>query len=284
MIAVLLSLTSAVAYGVSDFVGGAASRHVQALRVVLVSYPVSAVVIGLAALLVGGEPSVASLAWGTASGAVMAVAMWWFYMALAEGPMSVVSPVTAVVVAALPVGVGLVAGERPTGVVWLGILVALVAIVLVTREVPVPHEDATPRRSFTPRVAWLTLGAGTFFALSFVFTHRIEAGTGLWPLLLARTVASALVAVTALAMRQARAPEGRVLRLAVLVGLLDVVANVTMLYAFQAGLLSVVSVIIALYPAVTVGFAVVVLGERIARHQIVGLALSLAAVGAVAAG
>ena len=75
MTSLLLALTSAVAYGVSDFLGGVASRGVAALRVILVSYPVSAVVIAAIAPFAGGSPSSASLLWGAASGAVMAVAM-----------------------------------------------------------------------------------------------------------------------------------------------------------------------------------------------------------------
>lgn len=282
MIAILLALTSAFAYGVSDFAGGVASRRVQALRVVLISYPVSALVIGVAAPFVGGNPTPASLGWGVASGVVMALAMWWFYVALAEGPMSVVSPLTAIIVAGLPVVVGIAIGERPAVLAYVGIALALVAIVLVTKEGPTESGGAAARR-FTPRVAWFTVGAGTFFALSFVFTHQIESGTGLWPLLVARGVASLVVVATALAVRQASPPPGATLRLAVMIGLLDVVANVTMLYAFQSGLLSVVSVVIALYPAVTVGFAVVFLKERIVHLQVAGLVLSLVAVAAVAA-
>lgn len=282
MTAILLALTSAIAYGVSDFCGGVASRRVQALRVVLVSYPVSALVIGFAALFVGGAATPASLVWGAASGVVMALAMWWFYLALAEGPMSIVSPLTAVIVAGLPVLVGIALGERPRGLAYVGIALALGAIVLVTKEAS--STDGVPLvRAFTPRVAWFTLGAGSCFALSFVFTNQIESGTGLWPLLVARGIASVVVVGAALVVRQAAVPPGSTARLAVAIGLLDVVANVTMLYAFQNGLLSVVSVLIALYPAVTVGFAVVVLKERIIHFQVAGLALSLLAVAAVAA-
>ncbi len=280
MFAILLGLTSAVAYGVSDFVGGVASRRVQALRVVLISYPVSALVIGVLAPFVGGTATRSSLVWGAASGVVMALAMWWFYIALSEGPMSVVSPVTAVIVAGLPVVVGIALGERPAGLAYAGIAIAIVAILLVSKD---SSSGQTRDRAFTPRVAWFTFGAGTCFALSFVFTHQISAGTGLWPLLVARGIASLVVVAVALVVRQAVPPSGSTLRLAVLVGLLDVIANVTMLYAFHDGLLSVVSVVIALYPAVTVAFAVVFLKERIVRLQIAGLFLSLVAIVAVAA-
>ncbi|QHC66650.1 EamA family transporter [Rathayibacter sp. VKM Ac-2759] len=278
MAALLLALLSAVAYGVSDFLGGLASRRVAALRVVLVSYPVSAFVIAALAPFAGGRLDTASLLWGAASGAVMAVAMWCFYLALAEGPMSIVSPVTAVMVAGVPVVVGVALGERPSPVSLVGILLAVAAIVLVSREAAASGQG----RRFTPRVARLTLGAGTCFALSFVFTDRIDGGSGLWALVAARVVASCLVAVAATRTTRTAPLRGRLLVLAVGVGLLDVVANIGMLYAFRDGMLSLVSVLIALYPAVTVGLAVAVLRERLGPGQWLGMALATGAVVTIA--
>ncbi|WP_146077467.1 hypothetical protein [Rathayibacter rathayi] len=73
--------------------------------------------------------------------------------------------------------------------------------------------------------------AGTCFALSFIFTHQIDASAGIWLLFAARVVASAIVALAALLTRQASPLRGRTLLLAVGIGLLDVIANVTMVWA-----------------------------------------------------
>jgi len=286
MIGVVLSLVSAAAYGMSDFLGGIASRRVAALRVVLLSYPISAVIITVAAAFVVSEFSWRSMLFGAASGLVMSLAMWWFYIALAEGPMSVVSPLTAVIVAGIPVIVGALIGERPSLISYAGIALAVVAVILVSRE-PQGVADHTvsganaPR--FTRRVAWFTVGSGVCFALSFVFTHQIEAGTGLWPLVVARTVASVIVIAVATGTRQLGRPPRFILGLAVLVAMLDVIATITLLYALQGGLLSLVSVLVSLYPAVTVLLAVLVLKERVGRWQIAGMGLALAAVAAIAA-
>lgn len=208
----------------------------------------------------------------------MAIAIWWFYLALAEGPMSVVSPLTAVLVAGVPVAVGLALGERPSIASGAGVLLAIVAIVLVSRE-SAPAQDG---RRFTRRVALLTLGAGTCFALSFVFTDRIDGDSGLWPLVAARATASVLVLTGAVLVRPSGSLSGRVLLLVIGIGLLDVVANMAMLAAFRGGMLSIVSVLIALYPAVTVALAVVVLRERIGLGQIAGFVLAGGAVTVIA--
>lgn len=276
MFAITLALASALSYGVSDFVGGLVSRRVKALRVVMVSYPTSVVIIAIAAPFIGGRPTGASLLWGMASGLVMAFAIWWFYLALAEGPISIVSPVTAIIVAGFPVIVGLLMGERLSIASYIGVALAMLAVLLVSREGK--SIEGPPARSFTPRVAWLTVGSGTFFALSFIFTHQIAVGTGLWPLLVARGAGSIVIVGFALATRQAAALPVRLILVAVGIGVLDVIANVTMLYAFQAGMLSLVSVVISLYPAVTVGLAVTLVKEKIIKTQAAGMALAIAAV------
>ncbi|MBB0991466.1 EamA family transporter, partial [Dietzia sp. SLG510A3-30A2] len=113
MMPVALASTSAVAYGISDYLGGVASRRARVLRVVSVSYPLSIALVGVAALVAGGSPTGVGLGWGLASGLASGVAVWSFYLGLSRGPMSVISPITAVLAAAVPLAFGLAAGERP---------------------------------------------------------------------------------------------------------------------------------------------------------------------------
>ena len=273
---VLLALIAAAGYGVSDFVGGVAARRVAALRVVLVSYPLSVLLVAVVAPFVGGRVELGSLLWGATAGATAGLAVWWFYLALAAGPMSVVSPLTAVLVAGLPLLFATARGERPGSWALVGAGLALVAVVLVSREGP----SAVP---FTRRVALLTVGSGTAFAAYFVLLHQVQSGTGLWPLLASRAAAAAVVLAAAVVAGQLRLPGGVPLRLALLAGVLDVVANTAFLFAVQGGLLSLVSVITALYPAATVLLAAVVLGERTARVQQVGMVLAAASVALIAA-
>jgi len=99
MMPIGLATTSALAYGLSDYLGGLASRRSRALRVICVAYPISIVLVGIVAVVAGGHVSVVGLAWGLASGIAGGFAVWTFYAALTLGPMSVISPVTAVIAA-----------------------------------------------------------------------------------------------------------------------------------------------------------------------------------------
>ncbi len=303
-----------MSYGVSDFVGGIASRRVAALRVVIVSYPVALVVLVAAAAPLGGTMSTPAVVWGLLSGVGQAFGVWWFYAALGSGPISVVSPLTAILVAGLPVGVGLALGERPSALAGVGVVLALIAVVLVSREAsdeplarrefgpdeplarrefgpdePLarrefgPDEDVRPHR-FTMKVAWLTVGAGVAFGMNFVILDQIPVEAKLWPLVLGRVAATVIVLAAALATANLARIRGVPLRLALLAGVLDAVATVTSLLALQASLLSLAGVLIALYPAATVLLAIVVLRERVTSWQAIGMVLALSAVALITAG
>ena len=246
---------------------------------VLVSYPIAMVLLAVLATVVGGEISRGAVMWGALCGVSQAFGVWWFYAALGSGPISVVSPLTAVLVAAVPVGVGVTLGERPGAIAIAGVVVALIAVVLVSREAS--DEDVTPHR-FTAKVAWMTVGSGLAFGMNFVLIDQAPVEAKLWPLVFARVSATVLVVTIAAMSANLRAPSGTPLRLAMLAGLLDTGANVAMLLALQASLLSLAGVLMSLYPAATVLLAIVVLRERVTRWQAVGMVLALAAVAMIA--
>ncbi|MFG1929129.1 EamA family transporter [Mycobacterium sp. NPDC048908] len=275
------ALASALGYGVSDFIGGLASRRVAALRVVLVSYPLALVILAVLAMIVGGEINQGAVLWGGLCGISQAFGIWWFYAALGAGPISVVSPLTAILVAGIPVGAGLALGERPGALAAVGVVVALVAVVLVSRQAT--DEDATPHR-FTPTVAWLTVGSGVAFGLNFVMIHQAPVDAELWPLVFARLSASVVVFVVAAVSANLRPPTGTPLKLAVLAAVLDAIANIAMLLALHASFLSLAGVLMSLYPAATVMLAIVVLRERVTVWQAVGMVLALVAVAMIAIG
>ncbi|ORV34854.1 hypothetical protein AWB99_00935 [Mycolicibacterium confluentis] len=248
---------------------------------VLVSYPVAMVLLAVIASVVGGHITTPAVVWGALCGVSQAFGVWWFYAALGAGPISVVSPLTAILVAGVPVGVGLALGERPGLLAGVGIVMALLAVLLVSHGAG--DADSTPHR-FTAKVAWLTLGSGVAFGLNFVLIDQAPVEAKLWPLVFARISATALVFLVAALTANLKLPTGVPMRLALAAGVLDTVANVAMLLALQASMLSLASVLMSLYPAATVILAMVVLKERITRWQAVGMVAALAAVALIAVG
>jgi drug/metabolite transporter (DMT)-like permease len=244
----------------------------------LVAYPIETILVGAMAIGVGGPINLGAIVWGCLYGVGMAFGMWAFFAALGAGPISVVSPLAAVLNAAVPVAVGMALGERPGQAALVGVVLALGAVMLVSREAPV---EGTPYR-FTPKVAWLTVVAGSAMGLNLVFLHQAPHVCKLWPLFFARVAASAVIFVMAGSSGNMRIPRGQPLRLALAVAVLDIFANITMLAALHTWLLSLASILISLYPAATVVLAMVVLRERVTRWQGIGMVLAMGSVAMIA--
>ncbi|MFI1709156.1 EamA family transporter [Streptomyces griseoruber] len=276
MIALLLALGSSLAYGCADFLGGLGARRAHVLRTVMVAAPASLAAELLLWPLLGASFSPAALGWGAASGVASAAAFALLYRTLAIGPMNVLSPVTALVSAALPVGVGLLQGEHLAATGLLGLPLALVAVVLVSAG----HGAGSTRPSRTALL--LAFGAGAAIALQLVFLHEAPSDSGVAPLIVGRAVSSAVTLAAAGLMHRRLGPERPAYALSATAGVLDSVANLLFLLAARSGDLTVVAVITALYPAGTVLLARGVLAERIHRAQLAGLGTAAVAVSLLA--
>lgn len=362
MLTALFGLGGALVFGAADFLGGLSSRRISPVRVTAI-----AALTGLLALLVAlpftsSAWTASAVLWGGLSGVSGALAISLLYASLAIGPMSIISPLTAVISAIVPMTWGLIGGERlgPVGYAALGL--ALVAVILVGF---VPEKGAV-----RPRLSGIlmSVGSGIMIGVFMVLIDATPTRSGLVPLVMNRGVNAALMfsalAVIALWNRGRRSgrplpdatgdvrgdasrsetdrsdpvtgsfaeiagsivpiPHGRSeqlldtatvaasadatratatsataesatgtsstssaaarrrgwppgLPLAIACGVVDAAGNVLMLTGMRLGDLSVISVLTAMYPAGTIILAAVVLRERIAPVQWVGLALALAA-------
>jgi len=301
MLGVLLSLAAGITYGAADFIGGLASRRSSTFSVVIISQLSGLIVLlAVSPFLPASAPQRSDLTWGLLGGVGGAAGITLLYRGLAIGRMSVVSPVTAVVAAIVPLVVGLALGERPTLIALVGIAIALVAVVLVSSaEAPgEPASNAAPglvamassaarstARGFLaqPGVPEALL-SGVAIGAFYVCLARTHAAAGLWPLACSRGASIALLATLALGLRRPLVPGRGGLLIISFAGVLDMLANALYLIATKVGLLSIVAVLASLYPASTVLLARMVLHERLNRVQLVGVCCALIAVALIAGG
>ena len=276
MLAIVLALASSLGYGCADYAGGLASRNTSVLRVTLISIPVG---LGLLVVLLPVLPahwSVPAAVWGGLSGVFSAGAFALVYASLAVGPMSILSPLTAVISAAVPVaaGVGL-EGEQLTGTAAAGIGLALVAVVAISAA------GGTAGTRPAPRPLAMAAAAGASIGLQFICLQRSPVDSGIAPAIAGRVVAGLILAAAYVLSRPAASTAGAS-RFAVIIaaasGVLDTFANLAVLLAVRHGSLAVVAVIVALYPGSTVLLARLTLGERLSRSQAAGLGGAAAAV------
>jgi drug/metabolite transporter (DMT)-like permease len=277
-VSILLSLFAAVSYGLSDFNGGLFSRRGGAWAVSLVAQLAGTALVLVVALADGGSPSAADLAWAILAGVANGFGTAFLYRGLSSGRMGVVAPVSGVGAVVVPVVVGLVADERPGALVWIGVVLALPAIWLVSRE-PINGPTLAAGSGLADGVL-AGLGFGTLFAA----LAQIDAEAGFFPLALNQLVAGAAIIVVAVLLRERWVPRNRYALGGLVSGALGALATGLFQVATQHGYLAVAAVITSLYPAFTVLLAATVLHEHVHRTQAWGLALCAGAVVLVAAG
>ena len=316
MLSAVLALIGAVVYGSADFLGGLAARRLRSIVVTAVAALSGFFALLLVQPLVGGVWTVADVAWGVLAGVVGVVAVALLYACLAIGPMSILSPLTAVVSAIAPMLWGLlVKGDALAPIGYAGLAVALVAVVLVGF---IPGERIVRP---TARGLAMAVGAGLAIGAFLIIVDQTSAGSGLVPLLTGRATSTvvtvAVVGILAVAAVRRGAPARSVLHiagpqlgaapsghadlehamtgprptattarqawsLAIACGIADAAANAFILLALRTGDLAVVSALTALYPAGPILLAAILLRERVAVVQWVGLGLALAAGGMLA--
>ena len=279
MLTILLGFSTAIVYGFADFFGAVASKRIRPVAVTAVAGAVGLVLLVALIPVFGFSGDPEAIAWGVWSGLWSAVALSCLYASLALGPISIVSPLSAVVSAIVPAAVGIATGDTFSAWGWLALALLLVAVVLVGF---IPGEDV---RMPTLPALLLGIGAGVGIGFVLICIDAAPADSGLTPVVMLRAVSAGILGLFLLfTIRKNRsdAPAasgkmGNFWLATVAAGAFDSSANVFFLMASRTGSLTVVSVLTALYPLGTIILARVFLNERIARTQLAGVILALGA-------
>ena len=274
-----LALLASLVWGCSDFVGGLVSRRVRPLVVVGIAHLLALLALFVVATATGElSADLGYLPWAVAAGATGLIGLVAFYRALSTGTMGIVAPIAGTG-AAVPVAVGLATGDSPSALQLAGIAVACVGVVLASGP-ELSGGDPTGRRPLL-----LALVAALGFGLVYVFIDKGSKHSVVMTLLLMRATSVTLVLCVGLSLlakgfrpRRTAVPARREIAMIVFVGFTDVGANGLYGLATRHGLVSVVSVLASLYPAVTVLLARVIENERMRRVQGIGVVFALCGV------
>jgi drug/metabolite transporter (DMT)-like permease len=287
MLTAILGLLTAITYGSADFFAAIASRKVRVVVVTAVASLSGLIVLLLLLPLMGGIFSEQAIFWGLMGGFSSVVALLALYASLALGPISIISPLGALVSAIVPAAIGVaLLGESFSILGWVAIALALVAVVLVG-FVPPSSDSAQEVLMPKPRAIVLAIIAGAGIGVAVTSLARSPADSGIAPIIVMRTTAALLLGLVVLfgVLRGKKAAaEGnneplnsRVWLTVAAAGVLDAGANIFFTLASRSGTLTVVGVLTALYPLGTILLARLVLKEHVANTQKVGIAISLTA-------
>ncbi len=274
MLSILFGLGAALGWGAADFTGGLASRRTGAYRAVLYGEAVGLVFIVVALFVIREPlPNLAPLGMALFAGAIGTTGLLMLFHAMESGKMSIATPVSALMAATLPVLAGTLLEGFPGLLTFLGFGLSLSAIWLISRE-----EGNHSRILDHLSDLRLPLLAGIGFGTYFILVHEAAQQSTYWTMFASRIGGVLVMFVFMLARRKTWRVARDAGPLIILNGFLDIAGNGFYIFASQAGRLDVAAVLSSLYPAATVILAAILLKERVARSQAIGILLVLIAI------
>lgn len=268
------ALAATFAWGVSDFVGGYASRRANAFLLTTITHVSGTTLMALLALLFRSPfPARHDLVWAIAAGLFGGVALAVFYRALSQGNMGLTAPISAVLGAAIPTAFEIFTEGLPTPLRILGFLSACIGIWLISRS------EGPEGRPHGLGTAFL---AGIGFAGYFLCIKEAGDGSVFWIAGVSRFVSFLTTGAIVLATRQFRPMDRAGIAWGIAAGVLDISGSAFFIHSSQTGRLDTAVLISSLYPAITVLLARFFLDEHFSRWKFVGLLAALLAVPMIA--
>jgi len=268
------ALASVFAWGTSDFLGGYASRRINAfLLTVVVNVGGLLLMVTLATTTHASFPAARNIAWMLAAGISGGASLAIFFRALAMGRMGLTAPIAAVLGAAIPTIFSVATEGVPSAMHIVGFLLAGIGIWLISRT-----EDGS-----SPKGIGLAVVAGVGFAGFYMCARQAGSSSAFWIASFSRVGGLSITTLIVLLQRRFRELTAAAVRWGVVTGCLDSLGTFLFVRASQTGRLDAAVVLSSLYPAVTVVLARVILHEHFTRWRAAGILAALAAVPMIAA-
>lgn len=286
MIGVVVGFVSSVLYGASDFVAGIASRRSTVLRTAVWTNAGALAVASLALIGFAGAWSAPLLVAGGAAGLCTVLAFLALYAALAAAPMGVVTAIVAATQAFAPVLVSVLWKGHPLGLLgWLGAGVAVAGACLI----------GLAERGTVGGAGWrplaLAAASGVGFGGAIVALDAAPVDSGLTAPAIELGVALLVLLAFAAGAARSRplrrfalstgltisgvAGSATTALLAALGGAMMGLGNLALMVALRIAPLAVVGVVTSLYPVTTALLARVLIGERLSRRHVAGIAAAI---------
>ena len=270
-----LALGASLSWGVGDFFGPLKGRTLGALPVLLYVQLGGLLTIVLVVATRGKGPTDATALLAIPAAISGTLGLYAYYRGIAVGAVSIVAPIAGVS-AVIPVAFGIATGDRPSTWQWAGMATSLVGVFLASRE----NEGGRRVAAGVGLALLAAIGFGGYFPPM----HAAGNADFWWASLIFRLTSTSVILAAVAVRRPALGVPAVQIPFLALIGTCDMLGVLLFAAASTSGLVSITSVLASLYPIVTVLLARVVLKERVARSQELGVVLTLTGVALISAG
>ena len=263
-------IAAALSWGAGDFSGGLASKRANIYSVVIISQATGVLILSsLAYYFSESIPPLNTIAWALVAGTFGCIGILSLYRGLSQGKMGIVAPVSAVTAVTVPVIYSGFNEGMPAVNQAIGFVIAIAGVWLIASD---------GKTKINPNELSLPLFAGICFAAFFISIDHFDEASLLWPLTFARLTAMAILLCFIGLTGPVSFPSKSVLPMIIVAGILETGGNMFFTLASQAGRLDIATVTSSLYPGGTVLLAWIILKEKLAPRQWVGVAAALVAI------
>ena len=276
----LLALFSSILWGSADYLAGNLSKRFKAIAVTGASQAIG-LITGVVLVVVTGSYIAPNLSWNgyfvPAIGAGIAgfLGLVSFYSGLSTGRMGVVSPISTLS-AVIPLTYAFISGERPTIIQIAGMGIALLGAFCASGP------DIVNGLPIKPLL--FGLGAALGFGIALTFMAQGSKTSSLMTMTSMRVISVSICILIALRYRTIGGFGKSDIKILVVIGVTDFVANLLLGVATTKGLVSVAMVLGGLFPIVTSLLAFKFLHERLHKAQYLGIILAVAGVSVISVG
>lgn len=271
MTAVIAGLTVACIWTVATLLSARASRAVGAPSTLA-----AVMVVGLIAsvpllLIAPPGPSDASeyVPWLLLAGGANLLGLLCNYTALTRGNVSIVAPITATE-GAIAATIAIVVGEPVTAALVIALTVVVIGVVLTAWG---PEGDEASGRPGGPMFLVLAVASAVLFGSGlYAVGHTSQFVPGAWVVASGRILGTLLVALPLIVSGRFRMTRA-ILPIVVICGLAEVAGFLVITWGAQESI-AVTSVLSAQFAVLVPLVSMVVLKERLLRHQLLGAALT----------
>jgi drug/metabolite transporter (DMT)-like permease len=260
---IVLGALASVFIGCSDFLGRYGTRRSNAITATSGAMLGGAVSALIALALIPSVYAPPDVALGAASGLLVGIALALLYEAMSTSSAAVAGPLVALGAALIPLAWEAIRGNRPSGLVLVGVIVAISSLLLVMYS---PALKGTLRRGIG-----LSLMASLLFGVSFALVGGAGDDSGAWAPAAQRVTALVVMLILATARRVPRLPPRPLIGPMLISGTCGSLAIVAFALGTQQGSLATVAVSASMFPAVSATLAALFDEDTLRWWQMIGI-------------
>ena len=260
---IVLGAFASVLIGCSDFLGRYGTRRSNAITATSGAMLGGAISALIALALIPSVYALRDVALGASSGLLVGIALTLLYEAMATSSAAVAGPLVALGAALIPLGWDALQGNRPSGLVLVGVVAAIASLLLVMYS---PALKGTLRRG-----VGLSLMASVLFGVSFTMVGEAGDDSGVWAPAAQRVTALVVMLVLATARGVPRLPPRPLIGPMLISGMCGSLAIVAFALGVQQGSLATVAVSASMFPAVSATLAALFDEDTLRWWQMIGI-------------